>query len=64
MLIEKARGLELEDIGPDLRRILISAKELLELVDRLLGVDGAAGRRSRRGLSELKPSSGTICATL
>ena len=64
MLIEKARGLELEDIGPDLRRILISAKELLELVDRLLGVDSAAGRRSGAGLSELKPSSGTICATL
>jgi adenylate cyclase len=54
MLIEKARGLELEDIGPDLRRILISAKELLELVDRLLGVDGIAGRRSGADLSELQ----------
>ena len=54
MLIEKARGLELEDIGPDLQRILISAQELLELVDRLLGVDGAAGRRSGADLSELQ----------
>ena len=26
LLIEKARGLELEDIGPDLQRILISAQ--------------------------------------
>jgi adenylate cyclase len=54
MLIEKARGLELEDIGPDLRRILISAKELLELVDRLLDVDGVTGRRSGANLSEIQ----------
>ncbi len=55
MLIEKARGLELEDIGPDLQRILISAEELLELVDRLLGVDGMAGGRSGADL-ERAPS--------
>jgi adenylate cyclase len=54
MLIEKARGLELEDIGPDLRRILISAKELLELVDRLLDVDGVTGRRSGADLSGIQ----------
>ena len=54
MLIEKARGLELEDIGPDLRRILISAQDLLELVDRLLGVDGMAERQSDADLGELQ----------
>lgn len=53
-LIEKARGLELEDIGPDLQRILISAQELLELIDRLLGVDGAAGHPSGVDFSELQ----------
>ena len=53
LLIEKARGLELEDIGADLRRILISAQELLELIDRLLGVDGAAGHSSGVDFSEL-----------
>ena len=54
LLIEKARGLELEDIGPDLQRILISAQELLELIDRLLGVDGAAGHPSGVDFSELQ----------
>jgi adenylate cyclase len=54
MLIEKARRLELEDIGPDLRRILISAQDLLELVDRLLGVDGMAERQSDADLGELQ----------
>jgi signal transduction histidine kinase len=54
MLIEKARGLKLEDIGPDLQRILISAQELLELVDRLLDVDGVAGHRTGADLSELQ----------
>ena len=54
LLIEKARGLELEDIGPDLQRILISAQELLELIDRLLGVDGAAGDPSGVDFSELQ----------
>jgi class 3 adenylate cyclase len=54
LLIEKARGLELEDIGADLQRILISAQELLELIDRLLGVDGAAGHPSGLDFSELQ----------
>ena len=54
LLIEKARGLELEDIDPDLQRILISAQELLELIDRLLGVDGAARGPSDADLSELQ----------
>ena len=54
LLIEKARGLELEDIGADLQRILISAQELLELIDRLLGVDGAAGHPSGVDFSELQ----------
>ena len=54
MLIEKARRLELEGIGPDLRRILISAQDLLELVDRLLGVDGMAERQSDTDLGELQ----------
>jgi hypothetical protein len=48
MLIEKARGLEIEDLRPDLQRILISAQELLELVDRLLDVDGVASPPARR----------------
>jgi adenylate cyclase len=54
LLIEKARGLELEDIGGDLQRILISAQELLELIDGLLGVDGAAGHPSGVDFSELQ----------
>jgi adenylate cyclase len=54
LLVEKARGIELEDIGPDLQRILISAQELLELIDRLLGVDGAAGHPSGVDFSELQ----------
>ncbi|MGH6896696.1 MAG: adenylate/guanylate cyclase domain-containing protein [Geminicoccaceae bacterium] len=54
MLIEKARSLGLEDIGPDLQRILSSAQELLELVDRLLDVSGVAGRQSGADLGELQ----------
>jgi adenylate cyclase len=54
MLIEKARGLELEHIGSDLRRILISAQELFELVDRLLGIDRMAERQSGVDLDELQ----------
>jgi adenylate cyclase len=54
LLIEKARGLELEDIGPDLQRILISAQGLLELIDRLLGVDGGAGHPSGVDFSKLQ----------
>jgi adenylate cyclase len=54
LLIEKAHGLELENIGADLQRILISAQELLELIDRLLGVDGAAGHPSGVDFSELQ----------
>jgi signal transduction histidine kinase len=54
MLIEKARDPELEHIGPDLQRILSSARELLELIDRLLDVTGVAGRQSGAGLGELQ----------
>jgi adenylate cyclase len=54
MLIEKARSLELEHIGSDLRRILISAQELFELVDRLLGIDRMAERQSGVDLDELQ----------
>jgi class 3 adenylate cyclase len=54
MLIEEARGLEFEAIGPDLQRILSSAQELFELVDRLLDVSGVASRRSRADLGELQ----------
>jgi adenylate cyclase len=54
MLIEKARGLELEDIGPDLQRILSAAQELLELMDRLLDVTGVAGSQHGADLGELQ----------
>ena len=54
MLIEKTRGRGLADIGPDLQRILSSARELLELTDRLLDVSGAAGRRSGVDLDDLQ----------
>ena len=51
MLIEKAERLELEDLAPDLERILTAAQDLLELVDRLLDEAAAPaqaiGRRSR-----------------
>jgi signal transduction histidine kinase len=63
MLIEKTRGRGLEDLGPDLERILRSTRELLALTDRLLDVSGAAGRRSGADLEELQPSCGTICVT-
>jgi adenylate cyclase len=54
MLIEKARGLELEDIGPDLQRILSSAQDLLELMDRLLDVTGGVGIQPGTDLGELQ----------
>jgi adenylate cyclase len=54
MLLEKARALELEGIGPDLQRILSSAQELLELVDRQLDVTGVAGVQSGADLGELQ----------
>jgi class 3 adenylate cyclase len=54
MLIEKARGPELEDIGADLQRILISAQELLKLVDRLLDIDDVARRQAGANLGELQ----------
>ncbi|HZA67216.1 MAG TPA: adenylate/guanylate cyclase domain-containing protein [Geminicoccaceae bacterium] len=54
MLIEEARSFELEGIGTDLQRILSSAQELFELVDRLLDVSGVASRRSRADLGELQ----------
>ena len=54
MLIEKAQGLELEHIGPDLQNILRSAQELLELIDRLLDITGVAGHQSGADLGELQ----------
>ena len=54
MLIEEARILQLEGIGPDLQRILSSAQELLELVDRLLDTTDVAGRQSGADLVELQ----------
>jgi adenylate cyclase len=54
MLIEKTRSRGLEDIGPDLQRILSSARELLELTDRLLDASGVAGRRPGADLDELQ----------
>jgi adenylate cyclase len=54
MLIEKARGLELEDIDPDLQRIPSAAQELLELMDRLLDVTGVAGSQHGADLGELQ----------
>jgi class 3 adenylate cyclase/CheY-like chemotaxis protein len=54
MLLEKARAFELETIGPDLQRILSSAQELLELMDRQLDVTGAAGAQSGADLGELQ----------
>ena len=50
----EGRGLALEDLGADLQRILISAQELLELVDRLLDVDGVDGHRSGADLDQLQ----------
>ena len=54
MLNEEARTLQLEGIRPDLQRILSSAQELLELVDRLLDTTGVAGRQSGADLAELQ----------
>jgi adenylate cyclase len=54
MLIEKAHGLKLEDIGADLQRILSSAQELLDLMNRLLDVTGVAGSPSGADLGELQ----------
>jgi adenylate cyclase len=54
MLLEKTRGRELEDIDPDLQRILSSARELLALTDRLFDVSGIAGRQSGADLDELQ----------
>jgi adenylate cyclase len=54
MLIERARSLGLEEIGPDLQRILSSARELLELSDRLLDISGTRGRQAGPDLGELQ----------
>jgi adenylate cyclase len=54
LLLEKTRGGELEDIDPDLQRILSSARELLELTDRLFDVSGVAGRRPGADLDQLQ----------
>jgi class 3 adenylate cyclase/CheY-like chemotaxis protein len=54
ILVEKARDLALQAIGPDLRCILLSAQDLLELVDRLLGADAMAEPQSGADLGELQ----------
>jgi adenylate cyclase len=54
MLVEKARALGPEDMGPDVQRILSSAQELLELIDRLLDVTGAAGHQSGTDADEFQ----------
>jgi class 3 adenylate cyclase len=54
ILIEKTRGRGLEDLGPDLQRILSSARELLALTDRLLDGSGVVGRPSGVDLDELQ----------
>ena len=63
LLIEKARGLELEDIGADLQRILISAQELLELIGGLIGWTVLPAANQASLSTSLRPSCGTICAT-
>jgi signal transduction histidine kinase len=54
MLTEQALRLDLADILSDLERILTSARELLELVERLLDVEGIADRQSEADLGELQ----------
>lgn len=54
MLVEEARRLELADILSDLERVLASAQELLELVDRLLDVESVKGHQSGVDLDELQ----------
>src|SRR5918996_1868717 len=54
MLVEEARRLELAPVLPDLEKILISARDLLELVHRLLDVGGIAGHQSDADLAELQ----------
>jgi class 3 adenylate cyclase len=54
ILIEKTRGRGLEDLGPDLQRILSSARELLALTDQLLDGSGVVGRPSGVDLDELQ----------
>jgi CheY-like chemotaxis protein len=54
MLVEEARRLELAPVLPDLERILTSARDLLELVHRLLDVGGIAGHQSGADLAELQ----------
>ena len=63
LLTEEALRLDLEEIIPDLERILTSAKELLELVDRML--DERPPPISRRAPISTRSRSGcgTICAT-
>jgi signal transduction histidine kinase len=46
MLAEEARQLDLENVLPDLERILASDRDLLEPVDQLLDVEGIASRLS------------------
>jgi adenylate cyclase len=54
MLVEEARRLDLADTLSDLERILTSAQDLLELVDRLLDVEGVTGRQSGSDLGALQ----------
>lgn len=54
MLMDKARGQGLEQVGVDLQRILSSARELLQLTDRLLDVSGTSGRQAGADVGELQ----------
>ena len=54
MLVEEARRLELAPVLTDLEKILTSARDLLELVHRLLDVGSIAGRQSGADLAELQ----------
>jgi adenylate cyclase len=53
LLTEAALRLDLEEIIPDLERILTSAKELLELVDRMLDEAAASDQPSRTDLNAI-----------
>ena len=54
LLVDQARRLELGAVHADLGRILASAQDLLQLVDRLLDLDGVAGPRAGADLPELQ----------
>jgi adenylate cyclase len=54
MLVEEAGRLELADILPDLERILTSARDLLDLVDRLLDVESDQERQTAADIGALQ----------